>query len=128
MKRAQETNMMVRHTMLPPVTRRPEAILNLTLRPNQCPPHPWSPTAPVMRHHRSESSRIAQRFRWVSWFCKRVAKSPSLFSAWMDGAKIVEILIPPVEVTDHFDRLHQLAEVPSTLVRVSIPYPHIYHS
>ncbi|KAF8340064.1 hypothetical protein F5887DRAFT_1136662 [Amanita rubescens] len=41
-----------------------------------------------------------------------VAKSLSLFSAWMDGAKVTEIVIPPKEVADHFDELYQLKEVP----------------
>jgi hypothetical protein len=36
----------------------------------------------------------------------------------MVGAKIVMIMSPPVEITDHFDKLYQLEEVPSTLVQV----------
>ena len=37
----------------------------------RCPPLlPWSPTAPVVRHHRSKSSHISQRFRWVLLFAK----------------------------------------------------------
>ncbi|KIL56115.1 hypothetical protein M378DRAFT_133971 [Amanita muscaria Koide BX008] len=53
----------------------------------------------------------------ISLFCKRIAKSPSLFNAWKVGAKTAIILNPPVEVTDHFDKLYQLEEVPSTLVQ-----------
>ncbi|KAF9440727.1 hypothetical protein P691DRAFT_73061 [Macrolepiota fuliginosa MF-IS2] len=44
-----------------------------------------------------------------------VAMSPPLFSAWMDGAKVTEIMIPPKEVADHFDELYQLKEVPKAL-------------
>ncbi|KAM6495281.1 hypothetical protein JOM56_009904 [Amanita muscaria] len=50
-----------------------------------------------------------------------VARSPSLFSAWMDRAKIAKILVPPVEVTDHFNKLYQLEEVPSTLIQGPLP-------
>ena len=59
---------------------------------------------------------------------QRVAKSPSQFSAWMDAANVIEIKDPPGEVTDRFDKLYGLAEVPSNLVQASIPCPHIYHS
>jgi hypothetical protein len=81
----------------------------------------------MVRHYRSKSSRIAQRFRWVSLFCKRVAKSLPLFSAWKDGANVTEAVIPPKEVADHFDELYQLKEVPKAL-QVSIPCVHIYYS
>ena len=79
------------------------------------------------RHHRRESSRIAQRFRCVSLLCERVAKTPSLFAAWKLRAKIAMILIPPVEVKGHFDKLYQLEAVPTTLVQVSNLCLHIYH-
>jgi hypothetical protein len=59
---------------------------------------------------------------------QRVAKPAPLFEAWMNRAKVAVTDIPPLDVTDHFDRLYQLEEVPSILVQVSIPCPHIYHS
>ena len=37
----------------------------LALGGYQCPPDPWSPTPPAVRRHRSESSRITQRFWWL---------------------------------------------------------------
>ena len=58
---------------------------------------------------------------------ERVAESPALFHTWKKAAKVVEIEIPPAEVTDRFDKLYEL-EVPSILVHVSIPCPRIYHS
>ena len=63
-----------------------------------------------------------------SLFCKRVAKSPSLFGDWMIGAGIVKIKVPPADVTDHFDKLYELKEVPKILAEVSSPCLHIYHS
>ena len=40
----------------------------------------------------------------------------------MIGVKIMnKIKDPPVDVTNHFDKLYQLEEVPSTLVQVGIP-------
>ena len=33
-------------------------------------------------------------------------------------AKVVEIMNPPVQVTDHFDNLYRLAEAPGTLAQV----------
>jgi hypothetical protein len=58
-------------------------------------------------------------------FAKRgIAKSPSLFSDWMVSAKIVKIKVPPVDVTNHFDELYQLKQVPEILAQVSIPNPH----
>ncbi|KAM6496619.1 hypothetical protein JOM56_007092 [Amanita muscaria] len=47
--------------------------------------------------------------------------SPS--NAWMRGAKVTEINIPPKEVADHFDELYLLKEVPKAL---QVPLPTSY--
>ena len=58
-----------------------------------------------------------------------MAKTPFLFDDWLLGANIVKVSnVPLVDVTNHFDELYQLKEVPKTLAQVSISYQHIYHS
>ena len=44
----------------------------------------------------------------------------------MLGAKVFEQEVPPTTVTDHFDKVYELAEVPNILVQVSISWLHIY--
>ena len=53
-----------------------------------------------------------------------------MFRDWMIGAQVFKIEAGPSEdVTNHFDKLYQLKEVPKTLTQVRTPCLHIvYHS
>jgi hypothetical protein len=46
----------------------------------------------------------------------------------MNRARVAEVMNPPVEITAHFDKLYQLEEVPRILIKVGIPYLHVFHS